>query len=271
MGRSKRRPVDWLVERGSEIAGNSAAVSAGLMLGGSQGALVGAVVAPVVAQISEFGMRALGRREEERVSAVVVFACRTLADLQSQGAAIRTDGFFDAASGHRSDGEEIVEAVMRAAQLSHEERKLPHLGALLALLAVDETYDRGLGNWLIRSAEQLSWTQYVLLALIPPPDSEKEPLPAGEVMVGPQNWNAWSVHRELVELGYGKLELVSWAEGTTPLQQFRYPLAEMSGMRLRHGGGLLHNALVLDDVPDDELRRVRDLLSVNVEADDATK
>lgn len=269
MGKSRSGPVEWMVTRAAEITGNSAAAGAGLVLGsamGPSGALVGAVVGPVVAQLSEFGMRTLGRREEERVAAAVVFACQAFEHLQAQGAEIRSDGFFESGEGGRPDGDEVIEGVLRAAQLSHEERKLPYLGYLLALIAVDEACDRGLGNWLIRSAEQLSWTQFVLLSLIPNPDSDAQTLPTGEAMAA-STWNAWSTHRQLVELGYGKLELVSWAKGATPNLKFSYPVAEMSGMRLRHGGLLLHHFLALDSVPQEDRDLVREALEI--EADDS--
>lgn len=262
--RNPPQHLSWLVERGSEIAGGAAAVGVGAMLGGTEGAaagLVGAVVAPIVAQVSEFAMRSLGRREEERVAAVVVYACDMLKDLEAKGASVRSDGFFEDFPEARSDGEEVIEAVMKAAQASYEERKLPHLGALLGLLAVDETYDRGTANWMIRSAEELSWTQYVLLALVPSADSDQEALPAGGILANAPDWNAWTAQHELADLGYGKRELVSWGTGRTPIQQLSFPSAEMSEMRLRHGGVLLHNALDLADVPQAERVRVRGLLA----------
>lgn len=270
MRKPRSGPVKWMVARAAEITGNSAAAGAGLVLGsaiGPSGALVGAVVGPVVAQLSEFGMRSLGRREEERVAASVVFACQAFERLQAQGSVVRADGFFESQEGGRSDGDEVIEGVLRAAQSSHEERKLPYLGQLLALVSVDEACDRGLANWLIRSAEQLSWTQFVLLSLTPHPNSDAQPLPAGEAMTA-STWNAWSTHRQLVELGYGRLELVSWSQGETPGSNLPYPVAEMSGMRLRHGGLLLHHFLGLDAVPQED----RDLArrGLELEADDAS-
>ncbi|MGO4363492.1 hypothetical protein [Terrabacter sp. RAF57] len=252
-----------MLERGAEIAGNSSAVAAGAMLGGGEGAvagLVGAALAPMVTQLSEFGMRTLGRREESRTSAVIIYACDVLREFEKQGFGVRDDGFFAATEDDRSDGEEIVEAVMKAAQVSYEERKLRHLGNLLGLLAVDVSLDRGTANWLIRTAEELSWTQYVLLAMVPAPDSDDEPLPKGDILSSLSDWNSWTVERELADLGYGKRELVRWGHRRTENLSLRVPLGDMSSMRLAQGGLLLHNGLGLGDVSTSEQDRIRGLL-----------
>jgi hypothetical protein len=190
----------------------------------------------------------------------VIYACEVLRDFQAQGTSIRDDGFFDPKDDLRSDGEEAIEAVMKVAQVSYEERKLPHLGSLLALVAVDAGYDRGSANWMIRTAEELSWTQYVLLSLIPAPGTDKESLPVGAILTDVPHWNTWTVQRELADLGYGKRELVRWGQGHTERASIPFPSVEMSEMTLRHGGLLLHNALALADIDGFERTRVLDLL-----------
>jgi hypothetical protein len=55
---------------------------------------------------------------------------------------------------------------MLAAQREHEEKKVPLLGNLMASIPFDEEIDRGQANLLLRLAEDVSYRQLCILALL---------------------------------------------------------------------------------------------------------
>lgn len=82
----------------------------------------------------------------------------------------RTDGFLDEPSdGRRSVGEELLEGALRAAADAHEERKLRHLAAIFPSVAVREDVSAADAQWLVKTAEELSWRQMVVLSIVHQP------------------------------------------------------------------------------------------------------
>lgn len=119
----------------------------------------------IIAAIEEFGSRALGNREKARSAGVLLFATMRLEELQTEGKAVRDDGFFSGSSATRSSGEEVIEAVMNVARDTHEEKKLKYLGNLLAQIAVSKEINRSLAHELISVASGLSYTQMCILCI----------------------------------------------------------------------------------------------------------
>ena len=86
--------------------------------------------------------------------------------LRQAGQDLRSDGFFEPELGRPAKAEEVVEGVLLAAQREHEELKLVHYGYLLANIAYSDFVDLHTANWCVRKAQELSWTQFVLLGIV---------------------------------------------------------------------------------------------------------
>src|SRR5450755_753023 len=152
-----------------------------------------AVMAPPV---TDFLARALSHRERDRGERLTEMGRDAYLRNVSDGAIRRQDGFFVRDPSGRSAADEAIEAVLIVAKSSYEERKLPYLAHLLGRVPFDVALTAPVANRVIRMAEELSWTQYVLLAAI---RQESPTLP--DVQIGSHSdWESWSVHGQLAEL-----------------------------------------------------------------------
>lgn len=164
-----------LIEVGTDIAGAAAGAALGLATAGAGGAILGAAAGPGLAYplrriASEVRSRFLSRREQVRIGAALAYAVEETDRRLGLGQQPRADGFFsDEDSQGRTTAEEIVEATLLAAQREHEERKIRYQGRLLAGIAFDATIGRTEANQLVRIAEDLSYTQLLLLQLLARP------------------------------------------------------------------------------------------------------
>jgi hypothetical protein len=209
--------------------------------------------------ISEVSSRHLSDREKVRIGAAVAFAVEHMREYLDEGHSVRDDDFFFAESG-RSAGEEVAEAVLIAAQREHEEAKCRHMGYLLATIAFHDEIDRYLANWLVRTATELSWAQYVLLAIIGREGGEQ--LPHGDTGRAPGGWSQWGLHQELANLGYAQRGLVGAPPGKTERLGLSVPNVKMSDQQLLTGGRLLHSALQLERASDAEMVEVLNTLKL---------
>lgn len=192
--------------------------------------------------ISDFLSRALSHRERTRVEQLVEAAGVTYKRMISDGLTLRQDGFFDAnpVTG-RSSNDETVEAVLTVAKNAYEERKLPFMAHLLAVLPFDEALTPGVANWCIGLAEQLSWTHYVLLAAIE--RHEKVSIP--QVEIGkPNSFEGWAIHSQAWELRERSLITSKPKDGWGT----KIPNHDLPDQRLTKGGRLLFNVLGLEEV-----------------------
>lgn len=235
---------------GAALLGSVAAEGAGLLTAPPAAGMVTAVTAPILAAAAAMSLRVMTKRSQARVGAVVV-AARAYA----KESPLRDDGFFQEDHTGRSAAHEAIEAVLRIAERDPEERKIPHLGHLLACLATETVVGRDGAGWYVRTAGELSWNQLVLLSLIPESGGQSG-LPAADVGSG-RSWDGVAVHRELIDLGYGKRELVQWASDKTPTIGLKKPSQDMSRMWLREPARLLVGLLDLASVDPMEQSRVR--------------
>jgi hypothetical protein len=256
-----------VLEAGAEIAGGASGVAAGLVLAGPPGAFAGAAAGPAVASVMKDVInRVLSRREEKRVGGVFLAASVAYDELLSNGETLRSDGFFDDGASGRSSAEEVFEGVLLAAKTEHQERKIPHMGYLMANIAFDASLDAGLANWAISTAEDLTWTQFVLLSAIG--RKQRFSLPDEEYGRRVDTWNAWGVHNQLADLGVTRREMVGAPSRKTDrmaLSIFNYNISELE---LRQSGLLLYHLLWLDRVPEGDVTTVVD--SLRVPSDDNT-
>lgn len=233
----------------------------GVGLGGLSAAHIGdpaVAVVPSVATgliagaLGDFLARKLSRAERRRVDFVAAEASRRIGDALDSGAKLRADGFFDADEDGRTRAEEIAEAVLMAAQRSYEEKKLPHIGRMLAAAAFAENVDSSTLHWALGQARELTWTQYVLLGII---GSKNRRLPAGKLGSPAPSWVSWGVHQQLLNLGYGQRDLVGGVT-ISAVHSLPAPEMEMAKLKLGWGGTLLHDLLGLDDISDPEVAGV---------------
>src|SRR5688500_20090767 len=78
-------------------------------------------------------------RERVRAGAALAFAVEYAATVHRAGRSARADGFFTERLGAGPAAEELAEAVVGAARRSTDERRVRHLGYLLAEAAVSRS------------------------------------------------------------------------------------------------------------------------------------
>lgn len=158
-----------IIDAGAEAIGSLGGAGLGLVIAGPPGALIGAVAAPIgtaiIKQAARVARAHLSKREEVRVGSVLATAASEISRRTKDGENLRSDGFFELSVDNRSAGDEVVEAVVRAAESEAEERKLPYIGFLLANIAFDETVSREFANRFVSLAHGLTYLEISYLAL----------------------------------------------------------------------------------------------------------
>lgn len=159
-----REGTRWLADVSFEVAGGAAAAVAGLagdpvlaVVGGA----AGAATPQLLRQVQEWGGRMLGRRERDRVGAVLVLIADELRRRRAEGATLREDWFGDDAD---PSGDELAEGVLLFAGREFRERKLPHLAALYSRLATHHGMSSERAHYLLTVVERLTWRQMVVMA-----------------------------------------------------------------------------------------------------------
>jgi len=185
-------------------------------------------------------------RERVRAGAALAFAVECAATLHRSGRPVRSDGWFDARTGSRSAAAELAEAVVAAARRSTEERRVRHLGYLLAEVAASPDVDLELAGRALRLAESLSWRQLALLAGIGRRD--RVPLPMAPLETEPRAWSAWGAREDVAELQSAGL-LDPPPVAARPAATL--PRLRAADLRLTRRGVLVHRLLVLDVLRDD--------------------
>jgi hypothetical protein len=138
MGKSNtaNKSSNDLLESGAELVATLTGVAVGQAITGHAGEYAGAIVGPIICRLlQEFSKRRLGRREKERLGAIVIFAIQKIEANFVVGNHIRSDDFFTDQPDGRSSAEEIAEGVLTVSQREYEERKIRFYGNLLGNLA----------------------------------------------------------------------------------------------------------------------------------------
>jgi hypothetical protein len=185
-------------------------------------------------------------RERVRAGGALAFAVEYAATLHRGGRPVRSDGWFDARPGGRPAAEELAEAVVAGARRSTEERRVRHLGYLLAEVAASPDVDLELAGRALRLAESLSWRQLALLAGVGRRD--RVPLPMAPLESEPRAWSAWGAREDVADLQRaGLLDPPSVAAR----QVATLPRLRVTDLRLTRRGVLVHRLLVLDLLHED--------------------
>jgi hypothetical protein len=185
-------------------------------------------------------------RERVRAGAALAFAVEYAATVGRGGRSVRVDGFFAERAGGRPIAEEIAEAVVSAARRSADERRVRHLGYLLAEVAFSPDVDAELALRALRLTEDLGWRQLALLAGVGRRD--RVPLPMSPLGDDPRAWSAWGAREDVTDLQRAGLFDPPPA---APRPGAVLPRLRAADLRLTRRGVLVHRLLVLDLLHED--------------------
>jgi hypothetical protein len=188
-------------------------------------------------------------RERVRAGAALAFAIEHAATLHRDGRPVRIDGWFDPRPGSRPVAEEITESVIAAARRSTDERRVRHLGYLLAEATVSPDVDADVVGRALRIAESLSWRQLAMLAGVGRRD--RVPLPMAPLTDDPRAWNAWAARDDVTDLQRAGL-LDPPPVPSRPVATL--PRLRAADLRLTRRGVLVHRLLALDFVREDDVQ-----------------
>ena len=171
-------PLDAAIEGSAQALGATIGSAVGMIAAPEMtwvGAGAGAILGTSLLRAGRGLRRFMSRRGELRAVTALGVATEVIQARLSNGEVPRSDGFFESTSGGRPAGEELAEAMLRAAERSYEEKKVPYIGRLYAHLCFDRTISQSEANHLLRLADALSYRQFLLLQMF----ALDEPAPAG--------------------------------------------------------------------------------------------
>jgi hypothetical protein len=186
-------------------------------------------------------------RARVRAGAVLAFAVEHSVTLARAGRRLRTDAFFAGRPGVRPAAGEVLEGIVTAARLSVDERRVRHLGYLLAEVAHSTDVDADLVGRALRLAEPLTWRQLAILAGVGRRD--RVPMPMSALPDEPPAWNGWAAREDVSDLQrHGLLDppVAVPRPGGAVLPRLR-----AADLRLTRRGVLVHRLFVLDALRDD--------------------
>ena len=236
-----------LIEAGSPVAGSMCRAAAAVVFEPAAAKVaVSDRFAACLRTVADEGADVPVPRERVRAGAALAFAVEYAATLHRNGRTARSDGWFDERAGGRPAGQELAEAVVAAARRSTDERRVRHLGYLLAEVTVSPDVDLELAGRALRLVESLGWRQLALLAGVG--RRERVPLPMAPLEDEPRAWSAWGAREDLTGLRSAGL-LDPAPVPARPAATL--PRLRAADLRLTRRGVLVHRLLVLDLLHDD--------------------
>jgi hypothetical protein len=232
-----------LARLGIGLAATGAGVGAASVVGPA-----GALITPIVrTTLDEVLNRALTNRQQARVVTAATEASKIIEEQRAEGNHVRSDDFFRARDG-RWSANEVAEAV-------------PYLGHLLAMVATEREIDVQTAHWLVKIAEDLTWTQYQQLAIVARIDELEVPDIQIEAS-GASSWSARNAMLQLEDLGWGKRELILGKLRPGDEKLAVGPINRRLREQELNGNGLILNwALGLHRIPDEVLQEHLALLA----------
>jgi hypothetical protein len=236
-----------LIEAGSPVAGSMCRAAATVVFDPGDAMVqvdrrFAACLRAVAGDAAELGVP----RERVRAGAVLAFAVEYAATVHRNGRPVRTDDWFDQRTGGRCPAEELTEAVVAAARRSTDERRVRHLGYVLAEVAVSPDVDAELAGRGLRLAESLSWRQIALLGGVG--RRGRVPLPMAPLEDEPRAWSAWGAREDVADLQRAGL-LDPPPAPVRPVATL--PRLRATDLRLTRRGVLVHRLLALDLLHED--------------------
>ncbi|MGY1603712.1 hypothetical protein [Geodermatophilus sp. SYSU D00815] len=240
-------PGRALIEAGGPVAGSMTAAAATLVFGGGTGAVrLDPRLAACLRTAADEAAAVPVLRERVRAGAALAFAVEHAVTLARTGRELH-DGFFAGRSGGRAAAAEVLESAVGAARRSADERRVRHLGYLVAEVAFSADLDAELVARGLTLADRLSWRQLALLAGVGRRD--RQPLPMAPLEDEPRAWTAWGAREDVAELQRTRL-VDPPVEPARPGAAAR-PRLRAADLRLTRRGVLVHRLLALDFVRDD--------------------
>ncbi|MGY1616408.1 hypothetical protein ACI797_06635 [Geodermatophilus sp. SYSU D00691] len=240
-------PGRALIEAGGPVAGSMTTAAAALVFERGTGAVqLDPRLAACLRAAAEEAAGLPVPRERVRAGAALAFAVEHAVTLGRSGRQLH-DGFFTGRSGVRSAAAEVVEGAVAAARRSVDERRVRHLGYLVAEVAFSADVDAELVARGLVLADRLNWRQLALLAGVGRRD--RQPLPMAPLEDEPRAWTAWGAREDVDDLQRTRLvdpPLVPARPGAAARPRLR-----PTDLRLTRRGVLVHRLLALDFVRDD--------------------
>jgi len=238
------------VETGELVAGSMSRAVAGLLFEpGSAAVQLDERLAACLRDAATVAADLPGTWERARAGAALAFAAELAVTRGHQGRTLRRDDFLRAAAGSRSPAERLVESVVRAARSTTEDRRVRHLGYLVAEVAVSPDIDPALAARALRLAESCSWRQLVFLAAVGRRD--RAPLPMASLEDEPRAWTAWGAREDLFDLQ--RAGLLDPPPSVVRPGGAARPKLRPADLRLTRRGVLVHRLLALDFVREDDV------------------
>jgi hypothetical protein len=240
-----------LVEAGAAIAGSMTRAAAGILFAPGEAvvAIDDRLVVALRAAADDLAGGGVPARERARAGAALAFAVEHSVLLSRTERRVRTDGFFTEKAGGRVAGREVLEGAVAAARRSVEERRIRHLGYLVAEVVVSPDIDPPLAARALRLAEACDWRQLALLAAVGRRD--RAPLPLTPLDDEPRGWTAWGAREDVADLQRAGL-----LDPPPPVPRpggAALPRLRPADLRLTRRGVLVHRLLALDFVRDDDV------------------
>ncbi|RZU31562.1 hypothetical protein [Blastococcus saxobsidens] len=237
-----------VIEAGTPVAGSMSRAAAAVVFEPATARVqVDEQFAAVLRAAADDAAGVVVGRERVRAGAVLAFAVEHAATVHRAGRPVRTDRYFTPRPGSRSVAEELTEAVAAAARRATDERRVRHLGYLLAEVTVSADLDADLVTRALRLSGWLSWRQLALLAAVGRRD--RVPLPMTPLEDEPRAWTAWGAREDLADLQRAGLLDPPPAQprpGGAALPRLR-----PADLRLTRSGVLVHRVLVLEVLRDE--------------------
>lgn len=236
-----------LVEAGQPVAGTMSRAAATVLFEPEAARVqVDEQFAACLRDVAEEAAALPAPRERVRAGAALAFAVEYAATLHGNGRRVRSDGWFTASGGGCPIAAEVTESVVAAARRSIDERRVRHLGYLLAEAAVSPDVDRELVERALHVADSLSWRQLAVLAGVG--RRERVPLPMAPLVDDPRPWTDWAAREDVTDLQRAGLLDPPTLD---PRPGSVLPRLRMADLRLTRSGVLVHRLLVLDLLHDD--------------------
>ncbi|WP_148550673.1 hypothetical protein [Paraclostridium bifermentans] len=262
----KNNMLKW-IETSSDIAGASVGGLIGYVLTGPEGAAFagagGVVIAKTLEKIgTEMSSRLLGKREEIRVGALFTYSMAKIKENLDNGCLLRDDSFFDENISERSDAEEVYEGLILAVQKEHEEKKIEYMGKMIGNIAFRTDIDKSFANLLIKEVSNLSYRQICLIKIF---YDNTVALNINESGIGLKQSNYREQEKisqnlipilyEILELGNKELIInnIHHVNGLVDIVPCEF---KAQGL-----GVLLYDLFELNNMPEEETKEVKELLS----------
>ena len=253
-----KNSVRDLVEGGADLAGAAVGGALGFLLAGPLGAAAAGAGGVAITKIFrtaglEIYERILSPREKVRVGCAIAVAADRTRERLASGDFPRDDEYINDGT-DRPPAEENSEGLLIAAQRAYDEKKVAHIGYLMANLNFDKDMQVEAASVLVRISDQLNYQQLCLIKLCDD-NARAQLVLSGKYIKNFKNSAHAAILADLFELERNGLINNG---GTAVLG-----LSDIDPMKVRHQGfgTYLFRLMELHRIPDDDIRPLIDHLN----------